>query len=189
VCIGRFSQLVNKYSETAIKVGFIKRGMRNILMGLNKLSGNSQESLTSFHPNYLLLSLKSINFKAGLKLLENRIFDIDQEKYGVEPRDMLLYYYYGGMIYIGVKDFQKAEYFFDVALTVPSFALNAIMVEAYKKFVLIQLLNYGQFKGLNKNCSNIVHKHMKQFCGEYSEFVAAFEISDMNKLNEIIKKK
>jgi COP9 signalosome complex subunit 3 len=137
--------LVHKYTEICVKNGFVKRGMRFLLQGLNRFEV-SKDTLTVFHCNYLLLCLKSINFKAGLTLLQNKISDIDQTKTGVEPKDMLLYYYYGGMIYIGVKDFQKAEYFFDVALTVPCFALNAIMVEAYKKFVLVQLLNYGHVK-------------------------------------------
>jgi COP9 signalosome complex subunit 3 len=87
--------------------------MRAILAGLTRLEPNT-EALTPFHCNYLLLCLKSINFKAGLTLLKNTISEIDTNKTGVEPKDMLLYYYYGGMVYIGVKDFQKAEYFFDV---------------------------------------------------------------------------
>ena len=37
----------------------------------------------------------------------------------VQPRDFLLYYYYGGMLYTALKDYNKALDMFQLAFTMP----------------------------------------------------------------------
>lgn len=61
-----------------------------------------------------------------MSFLEEKIFDMDPNVVGMTPRDMLLYYYYGGMVYIGLKQFSKAQSFFD---TVRRIVLNKMLIE------------------------------------------------------------
>lgn len=49
----------------------------------------STEHLTALHPDFLLLCLLAKCYKAGLSVLEEDIFEIDQ------PKDFFLYCYYG----------------------------------------------------------------------------------------------
>lgn len=56
----------------------------------------------------------------------------------------LLYYYYGGMIYLAVRNLDRALYFFEVAITTPARAFSHIMLEAYKKYILVSLLLNGK---------------------------------------------
>lgn len=56
----------------------------------------------------------------------------------------LLYYYYGGMIYLAVRNLDRALYFFEVAITTPAHAFSHIMLEAYKKYILVSLLLHGK---------------------------------------------
>ena len=71
---------------------------------------------------------------------------------------LLLYYYYGGMIYTLLKNFDRALFFFEVKLiiyclfiqcvgkvcvTTPTAAVSHIMLEAYKKYQLVGLLVHG----------------------------------------------
>ncbi|KAJ8768129.1 hypothetical protein K2173_021069 [Erythroxylum novogranatense] len=113
-------------------------------------SSTSSEHLTPLHPDYLQLCLLSKCYKAGLSNLEENIFEVDR------PRDFFLYCYYGGMICIGQKLFQKALellhngcYYSPISsavVTSPmSTTINAIAVEAYQKYVLVSLIHHGQY--------------------------------------------
>jgi COP9 signalosome complex subunit 3 len=181
----RFSYVCHQYMEICRDNSFVVRGIKNLKIGIERFRPSS-EFLTPLHADYLCLCLKAKNYKAGYNLIENnKIYDIDPNQTGLTPRDMLLYYYYGGMIYIGVKQYQKALQFFDTALTVPAFALNAIMVEVFKKYVLVSLLTSGKFTGISKHATNLVHRHMKTFCSQYVDFANAYGTYDMDKLKKV----
>lgn len=63
-----------------------------------------------------------------------------------DAKYFLLYYYYGGMIYLAVRNLDRALYFFEVAITTPSHAVSHIMLESYKKYILVSLLLHGKVK-------------------------------------------
>lgn len=48
------------------------------------------------------------------------------------------------MIYTAVKNFDRALYFFEVCISTPAAAMSHIMLEAYKKFVLVSLILHGK---------------------------------------------
>lgn len=184
----RFAQVCHAYTEMCRDNAVYLRGIKALTAGLERFRPSS-EFLTPLHADVLCLCLKSKNYKAGYQLIEKKIFDIDPTRTGLTPKDMLLYYYYGGMIYIGLKQYQKASSFFETALTVPAFALNAIMVEVYKKYVLVSLLVNGKFTGLPKHAMSIVQKHMKSFCSQYYDFANLYGQgnADLDKINKIVK--
>ena len=63
----------------------------------------------------------------------------------LEYRDHMQYYLYGAMIYIGLKQWDKALGFLETVLITPA-AVNAskIQAEAYKKYILVSLLHKGR---------------------------------------------
>jgi len=61
-----------------------------------------------------------------------------------DTKYFLLYYYYGGMIYAALKNYDRALYFFEVAITTPALAVSHIMLEAYKKYILVSLILHGK---------------------------------------------
>jgi len=183
----RFCQVVHRYSQVCLENNLSMKALRYLLTGIERFRLNS-EYLTPLHQEYLCLCLKAKNYKAGFDLIETQIFDIDPTITGLTPRDMLLYYYYGGMVYIGVKQYTKSLDFFNNALTVPAYALSAIMVECFKKFVLVSLLVHGKFLGISKNATQLVHRHMKTFCSQYVDFANAFASNDNGKVKEIVDK-
>lgn len=172
--------MVHTYTEICLKNDMSLRGIKFISEGLKRFRPNN-ECLTGIHADFLACCLKTINLKAALPVLEQSIFDVQPEKTGTTPKDMLLYYYYGGMIYLGLKKYEKAYSFFETSLLVPSFALNAIMVESFKKYVLTSLLLNGKYTGIPKSASQIVHRHMKLYCQAYLEFATAFDKRDLDK--------
>jgi COP9 signalosome complex subunit 3 len=184
-CADRFGSVVHRYTEVCRDHNMTYRAMKYLLAGLEKFRISS-EYLTPLHADYLCLCLKAKNYKAGYNLIESsKIFDINPDVTGLQPRDMLLYYYYGGMIYIGLKQFEKALRSFDTALSVPAYGLNAIMVESFKKYVLVSLLVNGKFLGISKHASNVVHRHMKTYCSAYTDFANAYGDSDTDKVHKL----
>lgn len=64
-------------------------------------------------------------------------------------RDHLEYFLYGAMIYMGLKKWAKALTFLEVVIVAPTNNVaSMIMVEAYKKWVLVGLLETGRVRVL-----------------------------------------
>lgn len=59
--------------------------------------------------------------------------------------DHLQYHLFGAMIYIGLKKWERALEFLDFVISTPTAnATSAIMVDAYKKWILVNILLYGR---------------------------------------------
>jgi len=107
---------------------------------------------------------------------------------------LLLYYYYGGCIYTALKEYAKALYFFEVAVTCPTAAVSHVMLEAYKKYLLVGLLVHGDrtkdsgVVGLPKFTSAIVGKFLKPLCVAYNEIATAYHGSTAEELRTVVAK-
>lgn len=65
-------------------------------------------------------------------------------------------------------------------------ALSAIMVEAYKKYILASLLHTGSVETLPKHTSSIVLRNMKLCCLPYLELSNAFATHDQDEVNKVL---
>ena len=68
----------------------------------------------------------------------------------MESQYIVQFFYYGGMVFTCLHDYLKALQLFTMCLCVPAVAISAVMIAAYKKFILVSLLKYGkvQWKGV-----------------------------------------
>lgn len=48
------------------------------------------------------------------------------------------------MVYTALKNYERALYFFEVCITTPAMAMSHIMLEAYKKFLMVSLIVEGK---------------------------------------------
>lgn len=75
---------------------------------------------TLIQPHFLLvllqLCLLAKCFKPALPFLEVDMMDICKENGAYDAKHFLCYYYYGGMIYTGLKNFERALYFYEQVL-------------------------------------------------------------------------
>lgn len=56
-------------------------------------------------------------------------------------REHLEYFLYGAMIYMALKEWKKAVHFLTIVISCPVVgSVSMIMVEAYKKWILVSLL-------------------------------------------------
>ncbi len=66
----------------------------------------------------LQLCLLAKCFKPAVPFLELDMMDICKENGAYDAKHFLCFYYYGGMIYTGLKNFERALYFFEQVFVV-----------------------------------------------------------------------
>lgn len=114
--------------------------------------------LTAVHADLCQLSLCAKVFNPALKFLETditSIFSTDDGNH--DTKYFLLYYYYGGMIYSALKNYERAMYFFEVAVSTPALAMSYIMLESYRKYILVSLILHGKVRSYIINqCSSVI---------------------------------
>jgi COP9 signalosome complex subunit 3 len=127
-------------------------------------------------------------YNTAVSILNDEIYDVNQDLTGVTAKDMLLYYYYGGMVYTGLKEYKRALIFFKTVVTAPAVVLSSIMVEAYKKYILLSLIVHGKILSLPRYTSSVVQRYHKTSFPQYQEFATAFgthSTDDLHKVAEL----
>ncbi|XP_052477444.1 COP9 signalosome complex subunit 3 isoform X2 [Gossypium raimondii] len=168
----KFITVCKRFKDQVLLLEEPLRGVAPMLTAIRKLQSSS-EHLTALHPEFLLLCLLSRCYKAGLSILEEDVFEVDQ------PRDLFLFCYYGGMISIGKKWFRKALELLHNVVTAPMSTVNAIAVEAFKKYILVSLIHHGQ-------------RNLKNLCQPYIELANSYsngKIADIETYVEANKDK
>ncbi|KAL6658796.1 hypothetical protein ACP70R_002836 [Stipagrostis hirtigluma subsp. patula] len=155
------------FKDQVMQLDMPIRGVAPLRAAVRKIQ-TSPEQLTPIHADYLLLCLLAKQYKAGLSVLEDDIFEVDQ------PKDLFLYCYYGGMIYIGLKKFTKALELLHNAVTAPMSSLNAIAVEAYKKYILVSLIQNGHVPSFPKYTSSTAQRNLKNHAQVYVDLSTVY---------------
>uniref|UniRef100_A0A7N0T9K5 COP9 signalosome complex subunit 3 n=1 Tax=Kalanchoe fedtschenkoi TaxID=63787 RepID=A0A7N0T9K5_KALFE len=172
----KFVSVCQKMKEQILVLNDPLRGVAPLQIAIQKLQA-STEHLTPLHSDFLLLCLLAKCYRVGLRVLNHNIYHVEQ------PRDFFLYCYYGGMIYIGLKQFQKALELLHNVVTAPMPIINAIAVEAYKKYILVSLIHNGQFSAtLPKYASSVAQRNLKTLCQVYVDmaiFYSNGRVSEM----------
>ncbi|KAL2842971.1 signalosome subunit 3 [Aspergillus pseudoustus] len=102
-------------------------------------------------------------------------------------RDHLQYFLYSAMIYMALKKWTQASRCLNVVIASPTAnAVSKIMVEAYKKWILANLLGQGKIPSTPKMISPHVIRVYQSLARPYISLAEAFEKGDLYKMsNEI----
>ncbi|CDM26903.1 COP9 signalosome complex subunit 3 [Penicillium roqueforti FM164] len=99
-------------------------------------------------------------------------------------RDYLQYFLYGGMVYMALKEWRNALHFLGIVISTPSTnSVSLIMVEAYKKWVLVSLLEKGKLCPPPSITTPHVAKVYQSIARPYIILAHAFERGDLKRLN------
>jgi len=160
-----------------------------ILKELIKKLQTSPHHLTCLHPIFAKHCLLAKTYSYAKDILAYDIEDFDDQ---VSILDFLLYHYYGGMLAIGLKDYNKALTYFRRVISAPAKVTSAIMIESYKKYVLVSILLYGRKQPLPSYTDEVVNKKLSKLeqCKKYKELENMFSTlsSEMNMNVKRIKK-
>ncbi|KAJ9481681.1 hypothetical protein VN97_g11784 [Penicillium thymicola] len=99
-------------------------------------------------------------------------------------RDYLQYFLYGGMVYMALKKWRNALHFLGIVISTPgTSSVSLIMVEAYKKWVLVGLLEKGRLCPPPSITTPHVVKLYQSLARPYIVLAHAFERGDLKRLN------
>ncbi|KAJ5824415.1 hypothetical protein N7447_006755 [Penicillium robsamsonii] len=99
-------------------------------------------------------------------------------------REYLQYFLYGGMVYMALKEWRNALHFLGIVVSTPSTSyVSMIMVEAYKKWVLVGLLENGKLCSPPSITAPHVVKVYQSLARPYIILAHAFERGDLKRLN------
>ena len=95
------------------------------------------------------------------------------------------------MIFI-FQNYSRALYLLEACITIPATAVSHIMLEAYKKYLMIWLIVHGDMSQealtFPKYTSGVVNKYIRALSAPYWEVVRAFYSSNLNDLKTVIEK-
>ncbi|EAW55711.1 COP9 signalosome complex subunit 3 isoform X1 [Gorilla gorilla gorilla] len=156
-----FAGLCHQLTNALVERKQPLRGIGILKQAIDKMQMNTNQ-LTSIHADLCQLCLLAKCFKPALPYLDVDMMDICKENGAYDAKHFLCYYYYGGMIYTGLKNFERALYFYEQAITTPAMAVSHIMLESYKKYILVSLILLGKVQQLPKYTSQIVGRFIKR---------------------------
>jgi len=70
-------------------------------------------------------------------------------------------------------------------ISAPAVVISAIMVEAYKKYVLISLCHKGEVGNLPRYTNSSLNRICKQLCPGYDEFLTSFQTRSIEDLHKV----
>jgi len=178
----KFAALCHRYTELAIEHHQALRAVSPLRTAVKKLKIGT-EWLSAVHADFILACLVSKCYSIALPFLNEDIYELGAD--GITSRDLLLYYYYGGMVYVGLKQYKKAVSFFKIVITTPAVVLSNIMVEAYKKFMLTSLILYGKVTSLPRQTSSVLQRYHKNAFPQYTDFVNSFNSNNLEEVHKI----
>ncbi|XP_028409697.1 COP9 signalosome complex subunit 3-like [Dendronephthya gigantea] len=183
----QFCQLCHHLTSQLVERKQPLKGIKILATAITKLQASLLQ-LTSIHADLMQLCLVAKCFKPALPFLEVNLSEILKEDPQNDAKYFLLYYYYGGMIYTALKNFGRALFFYEVAITTPASDISYIMLSAYKKFVLVSLLEHAKIISLPKYTSHVVMKYLKPLSSPYHELAEAYASRNPSSVNAVVAK-
>lgn len=180
-----FAELCHLLTNNLVNKKQSFRGIILLCKAIDKIQVKPTQ-LTSIHADLCQLCLLAKCMKPALNYLDIDINDVNKENGKYDPKFFLLYYYYGGMIYTAVKKYERALYFFEAAITTPSYAVSHIVLEAYKKYILVSLIYHGKIPSLPKYTPQVVIRYMKPLCNQYYELANCFTNNNPDELQATV---
>ena len=97
------------------------------------------------------LCVSTRHYTTALPVLSVPITHIDTSLSELTYNDNLIYHYAGGIALGALKRWHSAEEFFEICVSAPAQVPAAIQMEAYKKLVLVQLIQYGEVRVVTRH--------------------------------------
>ncbi|XP_074111572.1 COP9 signalosome subunit 3 [Cotesia typhae] len=182
-----YAELCHSLTQSLIEMNTPMRGIELLQRAIRKIQLYDSQ-LTSIHADLCQLCLLAKCFKPALEFLNTDITGVSQEGGQFESKYFLLYYYYGGMIYTALKNYDRALYFFEVCVTVPAMAVSHIMLEAYKKFILVSLILHGKIVNIPKYASQVLIRFIRPLSQPYCELATAYSTNSCEEVQGVINK-
>ncbi|KAM3719824.1 COP9 signalosome complex subunit [Dirofilaria immitis] len=161
------------YEYCLLQINKPTRGIMLLSNAINVLVKDEKNVITSLHPCLFCLCLKARIHDPAIPFLHiavSKIFKETANQTGpyMDPKWVLLYFYYGGLLYAVLGRYEEAFAMMQKACCVPAIAPSAIVVRAYKIYVLLSLYLYGKTLRLSNYRSPVMARSIVPLCSDYS---------------------
>eukprot|EP00963_Diacronema_lutheri_P007510 scaffold649_cov347-Pavlova_lutheri.AAC.149 len=170
----KFSYVTRTYTQTMVRIGCARQAILYLQAAVEK-ARPSEEHLTPQAVDLLQACAVSKCYSYGNRFLSQAVYEVDPGKTGCNASDVLLYFYYGALVLLGEKRFHEAKCLLRQAVGMPATVVSAIVVEAYKKFILVSLISEGVVDSLPKCTPTVVQRQLKGFAMEYIALADAYK--------------
>lgn len=96
--------------------------------------------------------------------------------------------YYAGMINATLKKYRNATFHFEAAIQCPASTLSHIMLEAYKKLILVSLIQTGEMPVTHKSVNQVVTRILKPEAVAYMDLASSFLTFSPTDLNAVVNR-
>ena len=184
----KFANVCRAFAEIHRKRGDCRIAIVPLKSAIARLDPDAK-SVTPCHVDFLRACLLSKFYGCAMRVIdEHKTLSVNPAKTGLTLPDFLQYCYYAGMVCIGEKHYKQAMRLLLGAITVPAVALSAIMIAAYKKYILLSLIVHSQLVPLPRYASQFVSRNIGSVCEEYQELATAFGSHEMESVAAVIAK-
>ncbi|EFO24312.1 hypothetical protein LOAG_04179 [Loa loa] len=161
------------YEYYLLQINKPARGIMLLTNAINVLVKEEKDILTSLHPCLFCLCLKARIHDPAIPFLHlavPKIFKETANQTGpyMDPKWVVLYFYYGGLLYAVLGRYEEAFAMMQKACCIPAISPSAIVVRAYKIYVLLSLLLYGKTLRLSNYRSPVMTRSIIPLCPDYS---------------------
>ncbi|KIX00782.1 uncharacterized protein Z518_09847 [Rhinocladiella mackenziei CBS 650.93] len=172
---------------------------------------STASTLTSTHRTFIRLCLLSQAYTDAIGILDRPIYHIPNSQIDLRPfkyicsnsdqpwtylspatgltqpissRTYLEYYVMGAMCYMAMRRYRDALFFLEVVIAAPTVqnVASVIMVEAYKKWLLLGLLINGITPTIPRSANQNALKHIRALAKPYECVADAFKGNDIGRL-------
>lgn len=178
--------LIHRYAEHCRNMKMFRRGIKFVGAAVSKFQPTPNH-LTPAHSDFLMLAMKGCIPTVALPLLATPIFDIEPRSTGSNATDYLLYYYYAGLVFVSQRQWSQCLRMLECAMSIVAYGTSAIMVEAYKLYLLVGVIAKGKFLPIPKRASGAMERVGKQLTSEYMDFASACESRDQSRINKMLQ--
>ena len=163
-------------------------GIQPFKRAVGLFRGSQHTLITPIHQLLILSCIKAKFYGVAADIMDEGAFDIDKKTAPFTVLDYLLYMYYGGMAYLGLKRFADASECFQLVLTAPSNAVSHVQIEAYKKFILCCLMVEGKIVILpEKLTSSTVLRMVERSASSYVKLGTLYGAQSVEKVRTYAK--
>eukprot|EP00035_Acanthoeca_spectabilis_P017521 m.367909 g.367909 ORF g.367909 m.367909 type:complete len:431 (-) comp16666_c1_seq12:62-1354(-) len=182
----KFSELVSKYTSIVVDVDALS-AVYPLKTAVEKLR-RSPEHLTAVHAEFVKVAIKARCSHVLREILDVDICYLgDGDYHKLQIVSLLMYYFYGGVAYLSLKEYDRAMQFFSVVISAPAEQVSAIMIEAYKKYVLTSLLHYGKLVDL-PGYASFALRQIKVVTQPYQNLITAYATNDAEAFVTVVAK-
>lgn len=173
IIINKIDQIAMNQSNSLFAVKILSNIISRLDYLLLKQESDKFIIITPIHGLYLKHCIISKYYRKVKKSLLTKTPKVDLKKFNISIQDYLLYHHYSGIIHLSLEDFKAAYNSFGYVLIAPAHVPSLIIIDAYKKYILISLILYGKL-----NPINYISRSIKMMVSNYTEFVELFEKGD-----------